>query len=279
MRPTENIKKLIRNVPVKTNAERDKAVLNDVLDALGKSIRTKSGIPYSNIWRKIMKSQITKLTTAAVIIVAVVLSITILNQSATPAWAIEQTIEAIEGFRAIYGSGITVDENGEEFEAEFWARPNKDGTGSGDFRMEAKGGQVIVVNEQQNVTYKYDPGKNVVLVESGNRSSWRPWADGKFFRTMKDWCEDWQEKYGEDESTGRDCVFVTAKNLESNQSFEFQFDLETKMPVRAKGWFNTDFKGKPTHEIDKIVYNPILPEGVFDFEIPNAAKVIDRTKD
>jgi len=279
MRPTENIKKLIRNVPVNTNTERDHEVLNDVLNTLEKSNNLQLVDNQPNLWRLIMKSQITKLTTVAVIIVAVVLSITILNQSATPAWAIEQTIKAIEGFRAIYGSGITVDENGEECEFEFWARPNKDGTGSGDIRMEPKGGQVIVVNEQQNITHKYDPGKNVVLVESGIRFSGRPWADGKFFRKMKDICEDWQEKYGEDESTGRDCVFVTAKNLESNQSFEFQFDLETKMPVRAKGWFNSDFKGKPTYEVDNIVYNPILPEGVFDFEIPNAAKVIDRTKD
>jgi len=279
MRPTENIKKLIRNVPVNTNTERDHEVLNDVLNTLEKSNNLQSADNQPNLWRLIMKSQITKLATAAVIIIAVVLSITILNKSATPAWAIEQTIEAIEGFRAIYGSGIKVDENGEEFEFELWARPNKDGTGSGDFRMAPKGGQVIVVNEQQNVTYKYDPGKNVVLVESGNRFHWRPWANGKYFRTMKDICGDWREEYGEDESTGRDCVFVTARNLESNQSFEFQFDLETKMPVRAKGWFNSDFKGKPTYEVDNIVYNPILPEGVFDFEIPNDAKVIDRTKD
>ncbi|MFC1603460.1 outer membrane lipoprotein carrier protein LolA [Planctomycetota bacterium] len=226
-----------------------------------------------------MKSQITKLTTVAVIIVAVVLSITILNQSATPAWAIEQTIKAIEGFRAIYSLGVTVDENGTEFEAEFWARPNKDGTGSGDFRMETKGGQVIVVNEQQNVTYKYDPGKNVVLVESGNRFYCRPWINGEFFRKLKNVWTNWQEEYGEDEITSRDCVFVTARNLEDSQSYEFQFDLETKLPVRGKVWQNSDFKGKPNITANEIVYNPILPEGVFDFEIPKAATVIDRTKE
>jgi len=279
MRPAENIEKLIGNVPINTSAKRDREVLDDVLNALEKSNNIRSAAHQPNIWRIIMKSRITKLATAAVIVIAVVLSITILNQSATPAWAIEQTIKAIEGFQAIYSSGVTVDENGTEFEAEFWARPNKDGTGSGDLRMETKGGQVIVVNEQQNVTYKFDPNQNVVLVESGNRFYCRPWINGEFFRKMKNFWTDWQEEYGEDESTGRDCVFVTARNLEDNQSYKFQFDLVTKLPVRVKVWQNSDFKGKPNIEADEIVYNPILPEGVFDFEVPKAATVIDRTKD
>lgn len=279
MRPAENIEKLIKNVPVNTSAKRDEEVLEDVLNALEKTNNLQSAACRPNIWRIIMKSQITKLATAAVIVVAVVLSIVVLNQSATPAWAIEQTIKAIEGFKAIYSSGITVDENGKEFETEFWARPNMEGTGSGDLRMETKGGQVIVVNEQQNVTYKYDPGKNAVLVESGNRFYCRPWVDGKFFRIMKDVCLDWQEKYRTDESKDRDCVFVTARNPQSNQSYEFQFDLVTKLPVSGKVWQNSDFKGKPNIEADEIVYNPILPEGVFDFEIPDTAKVIDRTED
>jgi outer membrane lipoprotein-sorting protein len=279
MRPAENMEKLIRNVPINTSARRDREVFDDVLNALDKSHNTQSAARQSNIWSIIMKSQTTKLATAAVTIVAVVVSITILNKSATPAWAIEQTIKAIEEFRGFYSSGVTVDEYGKEYEAEFWARPNKDGTGSGDFRMETEGGQVIVVNEHQNVTYKYDPNQNVVLVESGNRFYCRPWINGEFFRKMKNFCTDWQEEYGEDESTGRDCVFVTARNLEDNQSYKFQFDLATKLPVRGTVWQNSDFKGKPNIDADEIVYNPKLPEGVFDFEIPNAATVIDRTKD
>ena len=227
------------------------------------------------IWRIIMKSQITKLAAAAVIVLAVVLSVTILNHTTTPVWAIEQTIEAIEGFKAIYSSGITVDEDGIEFEVEFWARTNKDGTGSGDFRMETKGGKVTVVNEEQNVTYKYDPSRNVVLVESGIRFYCRPWVDGKFFRIMKDVCTDWKEEYRKDESIGGDCVFVTARNPESSQSYEFQFDLRTKLPIRGKVWQNSDFEGKPNITANKIIYNPVLPDGIFDFEIPEGATVIE----
>ena len=119
----------------------------------------------------------------------------------------------------------------------------------------------------------------VQLKKLRNTSQFGSWVDGKFFRIMKDVCMDWQEKYRRDEPNDRDCVFVTARNPESNQSYEFQFDLETKLPVRGKVWQNSDFEGEPNIEADKIVYNPILPQGVFDFEIPNAAKVIDRAKD
>jgi len=37
MKPEQNIEKLIKNVDIDTNAERDKAVLDDVLNALENS--------------------------------------------------------------------------------------------------------------------------------------------------------------------------------------------------------------------------------------------------
>jgi hypothetical protein len=70
MRPAENMKKLIKNVPIKTNAERDKEVLDDVLNALEKSEKDYSAASRSRIWRIIMRNRITKLA-AAVFVIAV----------------------------------------------------------------------------------------------------------------------------------------------------------------------------------------------------------------
>jgi hypothetical protein len=72
MRPKEDINKRIGSVPVNTNAERDKQVLNDVLYAWEKSREAQSAAPQPNIWRIIMKSNIAKLTAAAVIAVVLV---------------------------------------------------------------------------------------------------------------------------------------------------------------------------------------------------------------
>jgi hypothetical protein len=72
MRPAENMKKLIKNVPIKTNAERDKKVFDDVLNALEKSERDHLAVPQSRIWRTIMRNRITKLTAAVFFIAAFV---------------------------------------------------------------------------------------------------------------------------------------------------------------------------------------------------------------
>ena len=54
------------------------------------------------LWRKIMKTRITKLATAAAIILIAVLGITFLDKSTSPAYAIEQTIQASHSIRYIH---------------------------------------------------------------------------------------------------------------------------------------------------------------------------------
>jgi outer membrane lipoprotein-sorting protein len=278
MKSENQIKQLARDIRIKPDAVVDKRILTYAEAILAKSTKNQNVVllRHPSIGIEIIKSPITKLAAAAMIAIAIVLLVAILNCTATPAWAIEQTIEAIEGFHAIYGSGVTVDENGNEFEFEYWARPRKDGTASGDLRMEAKGGRVIVVNEQKNITYKYDPARNVVSVESGITFYSSPWINGEYFRTMKEDCTEWHEEYRKDELTGRDCVFVKASDRDpgNNWSYIFQFDLETKLPIRGKVWNNSDFRGKPYVTANEVVYNPVLPEGIFDFKIPEGVKVI-----
>jgi len=75
MRPKEDIKKRIENVPVNTNAERDKQVLDDILNALEQS---KKELPVSSqpaVWRIIMKNNVTKLA-AAVFVIAMLVGVT-----------------------------------------------------------------------------------------------------------------------------------------------------------------------------------------------------------
>ena len=103
MRPAENIEKLIRDVPIDTSAETDKAVLGDVLMTLENTKETSSAKVGPNIGRIIMRSRITKLATAAaMVIVAVVLSTTFLDKSVTSAYAVEQTLKAYDGIRYLH---------------------------------------------------------------------------------------------------------------------------------------------------------------------------------
>ena len=85
-------------------SHRDK-LEQDLLAALAKQTRQKEQ-PLI-IWRSIMRSKITKLATAAVIILAVVVSITFLNKSVTPAYSLDQTIEAYRGLRYIHVKNLS----------------------------------------------------------------------------------------------------------------------------------------------------------------------------
>jgi hypothetical protein len=102
MRPTENIKKLIRDASIKTHPAVNKAVLNNLFDELDKSQKTDSAILQPSVWRIIMKSRITKFATAAVIITAVTVSIIFLNKSTAPAYAIEQSLQAYHSVRYLH---------------------------------------------------------------------------------------------------------------------------------------------------------------------------------
>jgi hypothetical protein len=73
MKPAKNIEKLIKDVELDTNAPMDKAVLDDVLNALEESKKKKSPTPQPNMWRLITKSRITKLAAAAVVVIAVLI--------------------------------------------------------------------------------------------------------------------------------------------------------------------------------------------------------------
>ena len=70
-----------------------------------------------HVWRKIMKSRITKLATAAAIIVIAALSITFLEKSGPIAYALEQTIQANHSVRYLHIKSFKVDKDEPK---EFW---------------------------------------------------------------------------------------------------------------------------------------------------------------
>ena len=77
MRPAENINELIKKLQLKASADLDRRVHEDISRALAESRKTESAPPEPNIWRIIMKSPITKLATAAVVIIACVIGLSL----------------------------------------------------------------------------------------------------------------------------------------------------------------------------------------------------------
>jgi len=77
------------------------------------------------IWRIIMKSRITKTTAAAVIVLAVVFSMTIFDKSTPTAYAFEQTIQASHSVQYLHIRAITPSH--EDQPVEFWIEFAQDG--------------------------------------------------------------------------------------------------------------------------------------------------------
>jgi len=87
MRPAENIEKMIRKLRYKAGAETHEKVLGNVLQALEKREQQASGVTKPDLWRTTMNSRITKLATAAAVLVAVLAGLHYLGGSSGTVYA------------------------------------------------------------------------------------------------------------------------------------------------------------------------------------------------
>ena len=106
MRPTEDIKNMIKKMEDKTSRDLDKRVLDDVLKTLEQSQKTQI-----SIWRLIMKSTFMKFAAAAVIIIAVLIGINPFGDSKTNVvWAdVAKNFESVPFFHLTiyFGSDLS----------------------------------------------------------------------------------------------------------------------------------------------------------------------------
>lgn len=89
VKPANHIKTFFKNAAIRTDPKMDEAVLNEVLMAQEQAKEKESAIVQPTIWRTIMKSPITKLAAAAIII-AILIGVHYLGRSidgASVAWA------------------------------------------------------------------------------------------------------------------------------------------------------------------------------------------------
>lgn len=102
MKSADNIRELIKKLRIRPGANMDRKVHDGISQALEEWEQTKPVLTEHNIGRIIMKSQITKFAAAAAIIIVAAISITFLDKAVTPAYAIEQTIEASRNIKYLH---------------------------------------------------------------------------------------------------------------------------------------------------------------------------------
>jgi outer membrane lipoprotein-sorting protein len=291
MKPSEKIEELIKSVRVETRQQTDRLISDKAKEIFIETRKASDRYrPKLSIWRIIMRSPITKLAAAAVMLFIVISGVIILDKLATPAWAIEQTVKALGKIRTLVICGE--DNWGSEIiPFKFQIRFSEDDNGKFDMRFESEK-QIIVVRGTKAWTYLHDEN-TVKIYEDVTSSSgmmrdlriWykiaelNPWITGKMLAALKLFADDWQETYEKDEQTGQERVFVNCSFKPLSSSFWFVCETESKLIVEGKYWRNTERQGPPVCHAKSFTYNEELSDKVFDFQVPEGAKVINRNEE
>ena len=251
MRSAETIKKLIKNTKIKTNPKVNKSVLDGLLNRMDRAGGAEVNAPQQDTWRIIMKSRITKFAMVAVLVAAVLLSITFLDKTVTPAYAIGQTIEAFRNIRFLHLVGYN--ESG-AIQDERWIEIKADGT-QGKYRQDAIG--LLLVVDDGITKYVYHRDKNTVLLygKEGPQYTWI----ANLHDFFKDMAGNSSVTIEENiEYDGQKAHLVRWLKL----NVECYIDTETKLPI-ALG-------------MHRIFYDQ-QPESIFDIpQIPETAILVDK---
>ncbi|MHC4315467.1 MAG: hypothetical protein ACYSW3_23735 [Planctomycetota bacterium] len=255
MRPAENIKRLVKNARIQINPEVKKSALKELINEFQKSKNTGLAGTKLNIWRIIMNSKITKLATVAVVILAIVVGVTLIDKSATPTYAIEQTIEAmrsISSVRAYISDG----------EVLFQINPE---TGQEEcYRVDQEDVLTVATPEK---TYYYYKDKNLVKI-SDEYIIGMEVRFSRFIEDMADWAQEHNGKMDHQLEFDQDLqkevikvhVSIPAQGDFGGQESTINVDPETKLPINFGSI--------------RLEYNVPIPPGSFDFEIPEGAEVV-----
>jgi len=243
----------------------------DLLGALTKQPRRKE-TPLI-IWRMIMKSSITKLATAAAIILIAVFSATFLEKSVTPAWAIEQTIEALENVPTVHM--FCRDWDGEEME--IWMKLDPK-SGLPEYLYLDYPRHNAVILSTPNISFQHLKKINIVQITNKQLINFDVRLEKIFEEIAKEMptLEEGEhiKVYTEsDPETDKEVIVVWAES--KTNEWKIVIEPETKLPI-SMHCLRSEQTGQVIKDIDEIYFDEDLPEGIFDFTIPNDALVVNQ---
>ena len=72
-------------------------------------------------------------------------------------------------------------------------------------------------------------------------------------------------------------VSVPTQKNTGEEEFIIRVDPQTKLPIDMEAFKCSP--GKGVKSVDRIEYNLVIPEGIFEFVIPDGAKVVHEGKE
>lgn len=284
MEPVERIEKLIKERRYKTDAETYDKALGSFLQAVDDHIKQKSAPTEPKIWRKIMKSRITKLAAAAVIIIA---AYVVLNLSSGPIDVASVTFAQItENMKQMPWLHAVVDAK------------QAAGTEMVDIRLEAwlcierqlsavkdSNGKVMFQNELEHDFQAYDPDTETITILRDKGLNWNknlssvgdiPGAMIKMYEEAGEKVVRETGKYkGKDVLIFRMSAFLGGMDMWVEMTVDAERQVVVFINQKA---FDKD--GKLTEEVNAhIDYPETGPESIYDVGVPKSTKTIRDEKE
>jgi hypothetical protein len=270
MSSIKKTEKFIRNAEVHSDLNMNQKVLEELLKELPETQQQEQTAQIKpNFWRIIMKSNITKIAAAVVIIGLVVIGVTLVEKTTTPAYAVEQTIEVMQ--KVTTAHCFIKDFNQERIE--LWIGVNPE-TGANEKIYTDSSRETRVTTPIES--YVYDKNTNTVRHSKGSLDR----SDIRFGRFIEDFFGIAKAMNADikksEKIEGKKKVILLV--LETKQfTLESRINPVTKLPISMQMIPKGELQpGQLGLSVEDITYNSPLPEGIFDFKIPEGAQVIEQ---
>jgi outer membrane lipoprotein-sorting protein len=314
MRPTENIKKLIQNISIKTNPKVNKAVLNSLFDEQDK-LRKTSAILQPGIWRTIMRGKITKFAVAAAIIIAAVLTINTFHKpipiisTASAAQLLTEAAKAVEDVRSIHirarmrtlahDNFASIGLDYDFVPIEMWKKMDD----AGILRWRIEKPERVVVTDGNSTTMLIRTNYAVGGEHPYPIGCFDTWCghllnvDGLIdnaLKTTMNQVDDQLCMYSEMVKDGTELVLEIESTAEgdytndylknkfisdSDHKTVYRFDAETKLLKGFEIYVHTDKEDVLVFEVTDIEYNPEIDNALFTLKLPKDVVWHEEPKD
>jgi len=294
----QDIEKLVRNAEIRSDPDVNQTVLRDLLEQFDDAEAQKPAAALPNVRRTILKSPTAKLAAAAVLIIALVLSVNLWEQSIPSAAAqvLTEAAKAAANLRSVYiKAQIRTTIGHDNFELiglDYDFVPNEmwkefDGTPQGKWRIE-KPGRVVVMDGEGSLLL-IRPNQ---VAKDGIRTGFVQWLQNLLdVDKIIDSQLESARKYGwelelrhEEGEEGREklVVIVEAKAQgdftndwlknqsvsESDNRRVYWFDAETKLLEGLEVYVHAEDEDVLILEITDIEYNLDIDPALFTLELP-----------
>jgi hypothetical protein len=290
MKLTNNIEQLIRKNRYKATPETYGKTLRSFMQAVDECNEQAPNNMKSNIWRIIMCKPITKLSIAAIVIVAICASIPLLDNGGKSVYAIDQTIAAIQTIRTLHMRVTGYESDTIEYNyLECWIKCDDTGRLT-NFRVNIYRSDLDEDVEylacsvwNDGVVKAWIPSENSVIIyrdeEDGEMEDLLEVIDPNCMQQRLHDASQNKEQYDMtiDDSAHEDFIYVEVLDHNDNTRIELLVDPKTKLVSQLDAYDLDKQEDEPSTRIEFLAYNqPIDPELFELSEIPDDARVIDQ---